>query len=256
MLRLLLLLALFFGGTGILACQSREDRSAAAVAEGRRIYNQSCTVCHGLDGAAGDRGPALAGTRRYLRSSDQDLFDSIRNGIPATEMPPSGLPEADIWKVVAYIRSLRATAFDAFVEGNVARGETVFWGKGRCGECHMIGGRGGLLGPNLSNIGARRTLRFLHESLTKTRPNIPRGYRPVMVVTSDGQSITGIIKNEDNFSLQVLDNQNKLHLLSRDELSRIEYGPESLMPSDYDRRLTPAELADLLAFLSRQARNR
>src|SRR5574341_416294 len=85
-------------------------RSEQVIAQGREIYNRSCTVCHGLDGAVGDRGPALAGTRRYLRTSDLDLFEAIRNGIPGTEMPPSGLPEADTWKVVAYIRGLRATA--------------------------------------------------------------------------------------------------------------------------------------------------
>ena len=107
MSRGVLLLVVSFGGADFLACQSPDYRSAAAVAEGRRIYNRSCTLCHGLDGAIGDRGPALAGARRYLRSSNQDLFASIRIGIPGTEMPPSGLPEADIWKVVAYIRPAR-----------------------------------------------------------------------------------------------------------------------------------------------------
>ncbi len=256
MSRAVLLLVVSFGGAGFLACQSPNYRSAAAVAEGRRIYNRSCTVCHGLDGAIGGRGPAVAGTRRYLRSSDRDLFASIRIGIPGTEMPPAGLPEADIWKVVAYIRSLRATAYDAFVNGNAARGETLFWGKGDCGQCHMIGSRGGLLGPDLSNIGAQRTLRLLQEALTEARPNIARGYRPVTVVTGQGQTLTGIIKNEDNFSMQILDTGNKLHLLTRGELQRIVYEQTSLMPSDYGRRLTPPELTDLLAFLSRQAAQR
>ena len=115
--RSVVLLAVFCGAAGFFTCQlptlraqerraraiprpPRDDRSAAQVAEGRRIYNQSCTVCHGLDGAAGDRGPALAGSRRYLRSSDESLFDSMRAGIAGTEMPPSGLPDADIRKVV------------------------------------------------------------------------------------------------------------------------------------------------------------
>jgi hypothetical protein len=60
------------------------------------------------------------------------------------------------------------------------------------------------------------------------------------------------LKNEDNFSLQLLDTAGKLHLLSRDELREIEFEKQSLMPSDYDKKLTPQELRDLLAFLSRQ----
>jgi cytochrome c oxidase cbb3-type subunit 3 len=224
-----------------------------AIAQGRDLYQHSCTVCHGLDGAVGDRGPALAGARRYLRTTDQDLFDAIRQGIPGTDMPPSGLPEGDVWKVVAYIRSLRATAADAFVQGDIARGGEIFWGKGRCGHCHMIRGRGGLLGPDLTNIGGQRTLQFLRESLTKRRPRVPRGYQPVEVVTADGKRLSGVIKNENNFSMQILDSSNQIQLFTRDELREVVYKSESLMPGNYDRVLTAVELQDLLAFLSRQA---
>jgi len=227
--------------------------SEQLVAQGREIYNRTCTVCHGLEGTLGDRGPALAGVRRYLRITDDDLFDAIRKGIAGTEMPPSGLAPNDAWKVVAYIRSLRATAFEAFVKGDVARGQQVFWGKGRCGECHLIQGRGGLAGPDLSSIGAERTLSFLREALTKPRPHIPRGYQPVEIVTAEGKTISGILKNEHNFSLQVLDTtNNKLELLTREEVRQVSYKQESLMPGDFDKKLAPAEFQDLLAFLSRQ----
>lgn len=227
--------------------------SEPVIAQGREIYNRSCTVCHGLNGAAGDRGPALAGTRRYLRSTDQDLFEAIRNGITGTEMPPSGLPSDDTWKVVAYIRSLRSTASDAFVPGDPARGREIFWAKGRCGECHMVQGRGGLLGPDLTNIGAERTLRAIRETLTQARPSALRGYQPVEILTAEGETLTGILKNEDNFSLQLLDSENKLRLLLRSELRQVVYKEGSLMPASYGKALAPAELQNLLAFLSRQA---
>src|SRR5262249_5471505 len=206
-----------------------------------------------LEGAVGDRGPALAGVRRYLRFTDDDLFEAIRNGIAGTEMPPSGLAPNDAWKVVAYIRSLRATAFESFVKGDVARGQQVFSGKGRCNQCHMIRGRGGLAGPDLSSVGAERTLSLIREALTKPRPHVPRGYQPVEIVTVAGRTISGILKNEHNFSLQVLDTtNNKLELLTRDEVRQVNYKKESLMPGDFDKKLAPAELQDLLAFLSRQ----
>src|ERR1700688_3470885 len=111
-----------------------------AIVQGREIYNRTCTVCHGLDGAAGGRGPGLGAGRSYVLRTDQAIFGAIEKGIPGTEMPAAGLQPMDIWKVVAYIRSLRATASEAFVPGDVAQGEQVFWNKGQCGACHMIRG--------------------------------------------------------------------------------------------------------------------
>jgi cytochrome c oxidase cbb3-type subunit 3 len=229
-------------------------RSREVIESGRQLYNSSCTACHGLDGTAGDRGPALAATRRYLRRSDDDLFNAIKNGIPGTLMPQTGLPDNDIWKIVAYIRSLRATASDEFVSGDAKHGEEVFRGKARCSDCHMVNGRGGLLGPDLSNIAAERRLESLRQALTSASPNIPRGYQPVRLTTKSGEKIEGVIRNEDNFSLQVMDRGYKLHLLSKEEVEQLEYGKESLMPHHYGQILSPEELQDLLAFLSRQVR--
>jgi len=227
-----------------------------AIEEGHEIYNRTCTTCHGVNGAAGARGPALAGRRGYQRSTDASIFDAIQGGIPGTGMPPSGLAITDIWKVAAYIRSLRASASDTFVPGNVSHGEQIFWDKGDCGSCHMIGGRGGILGPDLSSIGEERTLRQIRDALTQPRAQIPDGYRPVEVVTTDGRRLSGILKNENNFSLQLLDSHDQLQLFTRDELREVRYGHASIMPANYDKTLSPAELQDLLAFLSRQARDK
>jgi putative heme-binding domain-containing protein len=208
-------------------------------------------MCHGQDGTAGDRAPALAAQRRYLRTSERDLFDAIKNGIQGTLMPASPLPAADVSRIVTYIRSLRATAIDAPVEGDPASGREIFHSKGRCSECHMTNGRGGLIGPDLTNIANERSVKFLRESLTVAKPHIPVGYQPVRIVTKDGQAIRGILRNEHNFSMQVLTADGKLHLLERDELSTIEYEKQSLMPTSYDKTLTGNEFRDLLAYLSR-----
>lgn len=222
------------------------------IAEGGELYAHTCTACHGVNGAAGERAPALAGKSDYARSTDASLFEAIKNGIPGTGMPPSGLATTDIWKIVAYIRSLRASASDSFVPGNVAQGERIFWGQGRCGSCHMIDGRGGVLGPDLSSIGKERTLSQVREALTQTPARIPSGYQPAEVETKEGQRFSGIIKNENNFSLQLLDNYDQLQLFLRADLREIHYDKSSLMPAHYNKTLTPAEFQDLLAFLSRQ----
>src|SRR5258708_974775 len=115
-------------------------------------------MCHGADGSEGDRAPALAGTRRFFRLSESAIFDTVKNGIPGSTMPASGLPDNDIWGIVAFIRNIRSTASDNIVPGNVENGRKIFEGKGGCSQCHMIRGQGGLIGPDLSSIGAELTL--------------------------------------------------------------------------------------------------
>ena len=118
----------------------------------------------------------------------------------------------------------------------------------------VAGLSGGLIGPDLSNIGAERSLRQLRDALTVRRPNIPAGFQPVHIRTRSGETIDGVVKNENNFSMQVMDRDYKLHMLERDDLAKVDYGAASLMPSDYNEKLTPQELQDILAYLSRQVR--
>lgn len=234
---------------------SQRPLDEAEVTRGREIYNRSCTICHGIDGGEGDRAPALAARRRYLRNSDEDLFDAIKNGIGGTLMPPANLSETEVRSVVAYIRSLRATASNTPVKGDAKHGAEVFWGKGNCGGCHMVRGRGDILGPDLSNVGGERRLNDLRDVLTRPRPQVSRGYQPVRVTTLDGRTLEGIVKNENNFSMQILGLDRALRLYTRDELKEVVYQKQSLMPSNYDQQLTGSELQDLLAFLSRLARS-
>lgn len=234
------------------SAQNPFSGNAAAVEEGHQLYNESCTACHGYDGEAGDRAPALSAKRRYTRNTPRELFDAIRSGIPGTAMPPSSLSETDAWKVAAYIQSLRATAIDTPVKGDIARGEQIFWAKGECGNCHMLHGKGGLLGPDLSNIASQRKLSVIRSALTTKDARPSPGYVPVKIVAKDGRTVSGVLKNEHNFSFQVLGSDNELHLFTEDEVREVVHANKSMMPGDYDRRLTPDEMQDLVAFLSRQ----
>lgn len=261
-------LVLAFLAAATLAAQTARNPLAndpQAVAEGRALYNGRCTACHGPDGTAGERAPGLgASGRRYLRTTDPDLFDAIAKGIPGTGMPASGLSENDAWKLVAYVRSLRGTAIDAPAAGDAARGEQIYAGKGGCAQCHMLRGKGGLLGPDLSTLANRRKLYSIRDALTKDGHTVgsdggrheislepAASYRAVRVTTRDGKSFTGVLKNEDSFTLQMLGTDNELHLFARDRLREVVYEKKSLMPTDYDKRLTPEEFQDLMAFLTR-----
>lgn len=171
-------------------------------------------------------------------------------------MPGSPLLETDVRKIVAYVHSLRATAVDLDVPGNAANGQEVFLSKAKCAQCHMVNGRGGILGPDLSNIGAERSLAAIRDALTVPKPVPPRGFQPVKVTTAAGRSFEGIVKNQHNTSFQILGLDNKLHLLTAAQIKDIQFQPKSLMPASFDKSLTTVELQDLLAYLSRQARSR
>jgi cytochrome c oxidase cbb3-type subunit 3 len=225
------------------------------VSQGHELYNKTCTACHGRDGAQGDRAPALGAARRYFRLSEAAIFDAIKVGIPGTAMPASGLPDPDIWCIVAYIRNIRSSASDNDVPGNVQNGMEIYQGKGGCASCHMIRGQGGLIGPDLSSVGAQLTLDQIKDSLTRPLPS-QAGFVPVEVTTRGGEVIRGVAKNEDAFSIDVLDMQGKLHLFMKDEAGKVAHRPESLMPHNLDKTLTPTEFQDLLAMLSRQARTK
>ena len=256
----LLLCAIALASASASAAQSKKPTNplgaSPQVAEaGRLLYNRTCTGCHGPDGREGDRAPALDANRRYFRVSEAAIFDVVKNGIPGTVMPSSGLSDNDSWKIVAFIRNVRATASDLVVPGNVQNGMTVFSTAGGCSRCHMIRGQGGVLGPDLSSIGSQLSLKKLTETLTKERP-VPNGYRPATVTTLEGETVSGVVRNSDAFSLQLLDKNGRLHLFDTKELRTIVYGEHSLMPHNFDKVLSADQYRDLVAMLAVQARTK
>lgn len=243
-----------------------------AVTQGKATYDRVCTACHGPDATAGERAPAIvlsgAGTAlRGQRSIDQ-IVAIVRDGIPGTGMPAwdKRLSNDDILKLGAYIHALRGTAIDNPLPGDPAHGEQVFWGKGQCGTCHMMGGRGGVTGPDLGDIASVRKTTAIVNALTKVEHRVfgdggvhlpailPMDYNPVQVVTKDGRTIEGVMRNQDHWSVQFISMDGKFHSLNRDDLISVTIRSGSIMPTDYDKRLSPDEFRDLLAFLTRQGR--
>jgi len=88
------------------------------------------------------------------RLSDEQLFDSIKKGVPGTDMPPCALPDEQIRRMAAFVRSLSQPAIASVVKGDVEAGREIFFKKGGCVSCHMIRSQGGFPGPDLSDIGA------------------------------------------------------------------------------------------------------
>jgi len=246
----------FFSVQGLLGQGKESDPEArnplglerAAVTAGGESFQAGCGACHGSKGLGG-RGPKLADNLRVRDKSDKKIFDIIKLGVPGSVMPPSALEDTQLWQLVSFVRSLNASAIEQNVPGDATVGESLFFGVKKCSQCHMIRGRGGLIGPDLSTIGASRSVEKIAEAIKDPNSVIEAGFSAVTVVTHDGRRISGVAKNNSNFSIQILDPTGTFHLLLKKDLVEVIYHRNSLMPV---ANLSEAELQDLLAFLSRQ----
>src|SRR6185369_8126396 len=173
--------------------------------------------------AEGGRGPNLVEGRLIRRLNDRSLFDSLRSGVPGTDMPPTNLPDDQLWNVAAFVRDLSAPAYESKLPGNPDAGSEIFFGKGRCAGCHMVRGRGGFLGPDLTDIGALRTVLQIRESLLQPSARVADGFEGVSVTLLDGSQISGIARNNNNYSIQILDSKGALHLISKDKIRDMQF---------------------------------
>jgi cytochrome c oxidase cbb3-type subunit 3 len=213
---------------------------------GANIFHSHCAECHGLSGEGG-RGPDL--TRGVYRhgSSDESLFRTITYGITGTQMPGSYFPANQIWQVVAFVKTLSHPNSDAPVPGNASSGAKLFRRNG-CSKCHLIGGDGGRLGPDLTDIGSIRSPSYLRTAIADPNAKSTADYRAVRIVDNTGKQISGVRLNEDTYSIQIMDYQENLRSLAKPDLREVQVSKDSAMPAF--SKLSPADLDDLTAYLS------
>ena len=177
-----------------------QSPSPDQMATGAAVFQRVCSSCHG-DGGAGGRAASLIDNRRLRALSRAEVDTIIRNGMP-NGMPPFGsLPEADLQAVTAFVRSFNSSAFDLEPAGDVASGESFFFGKGKCASCHIARGQGAAGGPDLSNIGRQMTVPELTRALVDPNAAIAQGYATARVQLKDGRTLRGFVRNEGNHVL-------------------------------------------------------
>jgi putative heme-binding domain-containing protein len=219
-----------------------------AIQNGGAMFRNRCAGCHGPD-ARGYLGPDLTGLWASGWTDDR-IFTVVRRGVPGTEMPaadPQRAPDRDIWQILAYVRSLGGGAPAAPPTGNAQNGERIF--RTNCSSCHMVGAQGGQLGPDLSKIGSGRIRAALSKKIRGDGAYTRPGYEPVTVVTRDGQRIRGVRKNEDEYSIQIMDMRQRLQGYLKANLADVVEEQQSVMPSFGADRLSDGDLDDLLAYL-------
>src|SRR5260370_1122132 len=240
------------------------DPRAAKVGESQ--FRANCAFCDGVGARGGGRGPDRTRAQKRHGNSDAELFRTINEGVAGRAMPPNGatqqgvgMTEEEIWQVISYIRSVQAKA-PAQMVGNAAHGKELFYGSAACSTCHMIQGKGGRLGPDLSTTGSARSTDYLVESVRSPSRRLAQGiseamkefsqeYETVTVVNADGTKFLGVVLNEDHFTLQMIDTREQLHLFEKDKLRSLEKSRESLMPAYNQKTLSDKDLEDVIAYL-------
>jgi len=220
----------------------------ADLKNGQHLFMGQCARCHGPKGEGG-RGAVLAQPRLRHAPDDKSLFLVIRDGIKGTEMPAGyAVDTRETWQLVAYIRSLGSMAHET-VPGDRKRGQELYGSKGHCGQCHIVGGQGGSLGPELTEIGARRSAAHLRAAVLNPESTLPEGFQELKVVTKAGQRISGVRLNEDTFSIQMMDLNGGIHSFLKEDLKDLQRDTtKSPMPS-FRGALSASEVDDLVAYL-------
>ena len=219
----------------------------ADVTAGARTFRSHCAPCHGSS-AQGGIGPNLAAGVFFHGNTDGDLFRNITEGIAGTAMPGTYFEDVQVWQVIAYIRSLGATAGAVPPpSGDPKRGEALFREKG-CNGCHLVRGDGGIRGPDLSVVGSQRPADYIRESILDPDAKIQPGYRVAKVTLNNGISYSGFVMSEDTYLVRVLDFSKGLQSLPRSEFKTFDVDKNSSMPS-FKGKLTGQEVDDLVRYL-------
>jgi len=239
---------------------------AKAAKAGEFQFRINCGLCHGLGARGGGRGPDLTRAVKKHTHSDAEMFQVISNGIPGTAMPANGtngqgvgMTDEEIWQIITYIRSQEVKA-PAQAAGNAGDGKELFYGDANCSTCHMVEGKGGRLGPELTSVGESRTHEAIIDSvrnpsrrlawgLTEATKEFPQEYESVTVMTADRKKIKGVTLNEDSFSVQIMDADERIHLLQKNKLLSFQKSRQSAMPKYGVDILSDKDLEDIVAYL-------
>jgi putative heme-binding domain-containing protein len=221
--------------------------AAQNVDAGGQLYRAHCFVCHGQEGES-IPGVSFRSGQYRRASTDEEISRIILNGVPGTGMPPTNLNPEERRNLVAYLRSMHSTGATAKGAGDAGRGLAIFEGKGGCGNCHRVGGKGSRLGPDLTDIGSLRNAAYLEQALVDPSKDIAPQNRFVHLVMKDGSSISGRRLNEDTATVQLIDEKERLVSVEKTDVRNLTLVKTSAMPS-FRGKLSEQEMTDVVTYL-------
>ena len=239
----------------IVLCAQEKPRDA--VSQAKATYESICASCHGLDGHGGERGPDIATRPEVVDKKDAELAEILKNGKTAAGMPAfAGFGDTRIDGLVAYLRTLQGRGDEAPVPGDSTNGKALFFGKAKCANCHMAGGQGGFFAEDLTSYASRMNANEVRAKILNPDRDIDPRRGMVRIVLVDSSTLSGTVRNEDNFSLQLQTLDGVFHLLNKTDIRTQTYAGKSAMPSDYASILSPSEMNDLVSYLLRVSKSK
>jgi cytochrome c oxidase cbb3-type subunit III len=234
---------------------ARGSHAANAAAEqAKATFDNVCAGCHGLDGRGGERGPDIASRREVVQKGDAELGAILKNGKVASGMPSfARYGTARRLALVAYLRVLQGRGEGNALPGDAAAGKALFFGSAKCSECHMVTGKGGFFAGDLSGYAVGRNAEKIRAAIVAPDQGRDPRRGMVTITRTDATVISGVARNEDNFSLQLQTLDGGFHLLNKAQIREQRYEGRCGMPTDYASTLTARELNDLVSFLMRAA---
>jgi putative heme-binding domain-containing protein len=223
------------------------EGNAEAIRAGMGVFRARCAECHGMD-ARGVRAPDITQVWANGRS-DPGLFRTIKEGVPNTEMPANPrVQDHEAWQILAYLRTIAAPAPSDPPRGNAENGAKIF--SAQCSACHRVNAVGGRICPDLSRVGVARSREMLVLRIRRGIEDFGAGYAPVTLTPHSGQTVQGVKKNEDLFSVQIMDTRERIQGYEKDKMKAVVDGTRSMMPIFGPDRLSDADLDDLVRYLS------
>ena len=159
---------------------------------------------------------------------------------------------ADLNSLLPALNSSNQVALLAQIAGgNAVRGQAIYEQASlACTVCHRIDGEGGVVGPDLSSIGASAPPDYLLDSLVNPSAKIKEGYRMSIVTLKNQNVISGAISEETRNAVVIRSAFGKETRIPKREIASRQTSPVSMMPGGLVAGLREDELVDLLAYLS------
>jgi cytochrome c oxidase cbb3-type subunit 3 len=247
--------ALFFAALALSQTSNvKSPESRTTNGEGKNLFETTCAVCHGLGG--GEHAPAIGRGSAAKSKSVSELARIVSDGIPANGMPSFNiLNDLNLRAILDYLRFLQAKSKNRGDTGNSVHGKEVFFGKGECADCHAMHGEGHFLSTDLSDFAYDHDANDIRAVIANPQEQEVAPHTLARVMTNSGQEFDGIIRNENNSSLQIQDTDGQFHLFMKSDLPSVKRSPAPSMPSDYRNKLSTGDIDRLVSYIVQQSRS-